>query len=192
MITIAAINNLNHRERTILEQLYSEYGQLMFSVANEILRDPALAEDAVHCSFLKLAGKASKIDDVFCKKTRGFLIIIARNTAIDFYRKRKNENKNIELNRYELATKETRDRLPQDIAITNEEIEKVQALINSLDPKYGDVLLLKYYNNLSNKVIAELLGISAENVAVRLHRAKQMLAKRLGEEVSGYEKASSR
>ena len=117
---------------------------------------------------------------------------VARNTAIDFYRKRKNEIKNIEQNRYELATKETSERLPQDIAITNQEIENMQILINSLDPKYGDVLLLKYYNNLSNKVIAELLGISAENVAVRLHRAKQMLAKRLGEEVSGYEKASSR
>ena len=192
MITIAAINNLNHRERTILEQLYFEYGQVMFSVANGVLCDPPLAEDAVHCAFLKLAGKASEIDDVFCKKTRGFLIIIARNTAIDFYRKRKNEIKNIEQNKYELASKETSDHLPQDVAITNEEIEKVQVLINSLDPKYGDVLLLKYYNNLSNKFIAELLNISAENVAVRLYRAKHMLAKRIGEEVPGDEKASSR
>jgi len=192
VIITAAISNLSHRERTILEQLYSEYGQVMFSVANEILRDPALAEDAVHCAFLKLAGKAAKIDDVFSKKTRGFLIIIARNTAIDFYRKRKNEIKNIEQNRYELAFKETSNLLPQGIAITNEKIEKVQGLINSLDPKYGDVLLLKYYNNLPNHIIAELLDISAENVAVRLYRAKNMLAKRIGEEVSGYEKASSR
>ena len=192
MIIIANKSNLNHRERTILEQLYSEYGQVMFGVANKVLRDPALAEDAVHCAFIKLTGKAAKIDDVFSKKTRGFLIVIARNTAIDFYRKRKNEIKNIEQNRYELAFKETSNLLPLDIAITNEKIEKVQGLINSLDPKYGDVLLLKYYNNLPNHIIAELLDISAENVAVRLYRAKNMLAKRIGEEVSGYEKASSR
>jgi RNA polymerase sigma-70 factor (ECF subfamily) len=192
LIIFAAINNLNHRERTILEQLYSEYGQVMFSVAHEILRDPALAEDAVHYAFLKLAGKTTKIDCVFSKKTRGFLIIIARNTAIDLYRKRKNEINNVDLNSHELAFKEANNRLPLDIVITNEEIEKMQVLINSIDPKYGDVLLLKYYNNLPNHIIAELLGISAENVAVRLYRAKHMLAKKIGKEVSSYEKASSR
>ncbi|MDZ4132379.1 MAG: sigma-70 family RNA polymerase sigma factor, partial [Dethiobacteria bacterium] len=154
--------------------------------------DPALAEDAIHSTFLKLAGKTAKIDDVFSKKTRGFLIIIARNAAIDLYRKRKNEIKNIDLNRHELAFKEANNRLPRDIIITNEEIEKVQGLINSLDSKYGDVLLLKYYNNLPNHIIAELLDISAENVAVRLCRAKNMLAEKLGGEVSGYEKTSSR
>jgi RNA polymerase sigma-70 factor (ECF subfamily) len=192
VIIIAAISNLNHRERAILEQLYSEYGQIMFSIANEILRDSALAEDAVHSTFLKLAGKTAKIDGVFSKKTRGFLIIIARNVAIDLYRKRKNEIRNIDRNKYELAFKEANNHLPPDIIITNEEIEKLQGLINSLDSKYADVLLLKYYNNLSNHIIAELLGISAENVAVRLHRAKNMLAEKLGGEVSGYEKTSSR
>jgi RNA polymerase sigma-70 factor, ECF subfamily len=192
VIIIAAISKLNHRERTILEQLYSEYRQVMFSVAKEILRDPALAEDTVHSAFLKLVGKTAKIEGVFSKITRGFLIIIARNAAIDLYRKRNYEIKYIDLNRHELAFKEANNRLPLDVIITNEEIEKVQGLINSLDSKYRDVLLLKYYNNLPNHIIAELLDISAENVAVRLYRAKKMLAVKLGGEESGYEKTSSR
>jgi RNA polymerase sigma-70 factor, ECF subfamily len=192
VIIIATISRLNHRERTILEQLYSEYRQVMFSVAKEILRDPALAEDTVHSAFLKLVGKTAKIEGVFSKITRGFLIIIARNAAIDLYRKRNYEIKYIDLNRHELAFKEANNRLPLDVIITNEEIEKVQGLINSLDSKYRDVLLLKYYNNLPNHIIAELLDISAENVAVRLYRAKKMLAVKLGGEESGYEKTSSR
>lgn len=43
----------------------------------------------------------------------------------------------------------------------------------------SDWLVLKYYNDLSNSEIGEILGVSADVVAVRLFRAKQKLAEKM-------------
>ena len=66
-----------------------------------VLNNPALAEDIIHTVFIKLAFKTKKIDDIFSKKTKDFLIVIIKNTAIDFYRKRKRTSKMINGNRFD-------------------------------------------------------------------------------------------
>ena len=191
MIIFTSINHINSRDRTLLEQIYFEYRHMLFNVAYKVLKDPDLAEDTVHSVFVKLAFKAEKIDDIFSKKTKGFLVVITRNTAIDIYRKRKRASKIISENKFDLAQMAGNEYLPQEIIISNDTIDKLQSYIASLDSKYGDVLLLKYYNNLSNTDIADLMGLTVENVRVRLHRAKKMLADRIAEGESNDEKASN-
>ncbi len=191
MIIFTSINHINSRDRTLLEQIYFEYRHMMFNVAYKVLNDPDLAEDAVHIVFVKLASKTEKIGDIFSKKTKGFLVVVAKNTAIDIYRKRKRTSKMISENRFDLARMAGNELPPQEIIISNDTIDKLQSYIAALDSKYGDVLLLKYYNNLSNTDIADLMGLSVENVRVRLHRAKKMLADRIAEGESNDEKASN-
>ena len=48
-------------------------------------------------------------------------------------------------------------------------------LVRSLDSKYSDVVVLKYYCDLSVNEIADNLGLTPENVKVRLHRARTLL-----------------
>ena len=73
------------------EQIYKKYKQIMFFVANMILKDEYLAEDAVHQAFLRIIDNLDKIYKIDCHKTKGFIVIIVENIAIDFYRKRKRE-----------------------------------------------------------------------------------------------------
>ena len=47
--------------------------------------------------------------------------------------------------------------------------------IPTLNENYAEVLYLKYFCELSNAEIAQLLDISYKNVSVRLHRAKNKL-----------------
>ena len=54
-------------------------------------------------------------------------------------------------------------------------------MIKKLDPKYGDLIMLKYYCNMKEKDIASSLGLSLENVKVRLYRARSLLKKMLKE-----------
>lgn len=42
------------QEKTKFEQLYLTYRQTMFYVANSVLHDTQLAEDAVHQAFLRI------------------------------------------------------------------------------------------------------------------------------------------
>lgn len=44
-----------------------------------------------------------------------------------------------------------------------------------MDPKYGDVLLLKYQFGLQDKEIANSLGITLNNAKIRLFRGKRKL-----------------
>ena len=79
----------NPGDRIKFEQLYRKYRNLMFYIANKILQNQQDAEDAVHNAFLSVAKNISKISDIECPKTRGFLVIIVERKAIDILRNRK-------------------------------------------------------------------------------------------------------
>lgn len=151
------------------ELLYQNYKASMFKIANAILKDAYLAEDAVHQSFIKIIKNLHKIDDVFSNKTRALIVIIVRNTAIDIYRRRK---RNYAFSLEEMASEPIDDNMtPPEFVISEESFELMKTNISNMPQKYS-----------SNAEIAQLLNISNENVRHRLHRAKKMLIERMREE----------
>ena len=81
----------SHAEENKFEQLYLAYRQVMFYAANSILKDPAMAEDAVHQAFIRILNHMGKIGEVHCPQTRSFVVIIVRNVAINLYNSRKKQ-----------------------------------------------------------------------------------------------------
>ena len=51
--------------------------------------------------------------------------------------------------------------------------------IMALKPKYREVILLHYYQQLRVGEIAAILGAPQSTVSIRLHRARELLKKRL-------------
>ncbi len=163
-------------EKSKFEELYQEYKSTLITVAYKILKDMALSEDAVHEAFLSLARNMNKISDRNCIQIRNYLIIIVKNASYRIYNKRKEE----------LCIDDIKETIPdiQNVEIDVEDRESQQrlmTLIKSIDEKYADVLILKYFYDFSDKEIAESLGISLENVKIRLHRGKSMLKCKLSE-----------
>lgn len=165
----------NETERDKFEQLYIRYKGSMFKIANDILKDVGLSEDIVHQSFIKIMNNLHKIDDVFSNKTRAFIVIIVRNTAIDMYRKRKGHNTLY----LENLKKEPIDgnMSPPEFVIAEESFELMKDNISKMPQIYSDVIVLRYINGFSNSEIAEILNISNGNVRLRLHKARKMLLK---------------
>jgi RNA polymerase sigma factor (sigma-70 family) len=64
---------------------------------------------------------------------------------------------------------------PYEVAELRELHAAVLAAVESLAPAYGEVTLLFYYDQLSLREIAALLGISVSAVKVRLHRSRAQL-----------------
>jgi RNA polymerase sigma-70 factor (ECF subfamily) len=73
------------------------------------------------------------------------------------------------------------DNVPESSLIGNETLGKVRAAIDGLPPKHREVILMRDVAELDAAEVSELLGISAENQRVRLHRARAAVRKALEE-----------
>lgn len=160
-------------DKNKLEQLYTTYKQTMFYSANRILKDEYLAEDVVHQAFLRIIDNLSKIDKINCHKTKGFIVVIVENIAIDSYRKRKREN-SVSFDEVEIYIEDVKN---SDNFILND----IEETILKLPINYSTVLRLKYSQGYTNEEISEILMISEENVRQRISRGKKRLIEILAE-----------
>ena len=158
-------------EKSKFEEVYFIYKHIMFHVANDILKDEHLAEDAVHKSFMKIMKHLDKINEVESTKTKGFVVIVVKHTAIDLYRKRKSERM--------VKLDDSVSLEHKGITVDQEVIDKIEnpltSAILSLPQRYSEIILLKYSHGYTDKQIAKLLGLSEENVKKRVQRAKKKL-----------------
>lgn len=164
-------------KRLKLEELYLAHKYVMLNTSYIILKDWQLSEDAVHTSFLRLLNKVDTIANINCNKTRSFMVIVVRNVSIDMYNKRKKHN---ECGYDDLMqTVESQDVSVEDLVISKNNINELINSISLLDRKYSDVLNLKYSYGYSDDDIAILLGITKENVRIRLYRGRNILKSKL-------------
>ncbi len=68
---------------------------------------------------------------------------------------------------------------PEEAALGLEEIRDVRAAIAELSEAHREIIVLKYYTNLSEDEIAGALTIPAGTVKSRLYRAREALEQRL-------------
>lgn len=104
---------------------------------------------------------------------------IATNLAHDHAESSQAKQKSRE---YQLSEGESLDDLPDtgSSALEHEYIRRemnacIRTVVNGLPENYRTVLSLSDFEELSNQEIAEILGISLENVKIRLHRARTVL-----------------
>ncbi len=75
---------------------------------------------------------------------------------------------------------------PEAVTLAMMEGNKLFAIVSDLPLNYRETIMLRYYDDLSYKEIAEAQGISVTNVSTRLQRALEALRKKIGEMGEGY------
>lgn len=161
-------------DKVKFEKIYEKYRQIMFYVANKILKDDHLAEDAVHNAFLRIIKNIDKIDEIDSPRTKAFIVIIVERIAIDFYRKRKRENvSDIE---EEYKNRNINFSIEDKVCESN-----LTIALAKLNKSYFQVLSLKFQYGFSNKEIANVLNLGEENVYKRIQRARKKLKEILEE-----------
>ena len=73
---------------------------------------------------------------------------------------------------------------PEGRAAARETVRLLERAVDGLSAPYRSVYVLREVEELSTTETAEALGLSEEAVKVRLHRARAMLRRALGEAVS--------
>lgn len=142
------------------------------------------AEDITQESFLK-AWKSLKKYDPSSSKFKTWLFRIARNSAIDFLRKKKHvpfsyfetpEGSNVLT-----ETVASDDELPDALMMRLEDAKELHATLERLPAKAREILLLYYTNEFTFEEIGEMLGEPTNTVKSRHRRALQALRKILEE-----------
>ena len=167
------------------EQIYDEYYQRIVQYLTRIV-GPNDSEDIAQDVFEKINRSLGEFRQD--SKLSTWIYRIATNAAIDRLRsaafKHSSKQAPIEdAGGHEDQSVWTDQKPPttDQTVIRKEMSECVVEFVYNLPPDYKTVIVLCELEGLANKEIAEILGISLENVKMRLHRARAKLKTALKE-----------
>lgn len=160
------------------EELIERYQRLVFTIAYRMTGHREEAEDISQEVFITLYRKLYQFDT--SRKFPPWLQRITVNTCITHLRKK---NKVVMLNFDE--TWSNRNQLfptanYEDPAVVYDQKELMAEIwdaVRQMPENYRAMIVLRYQLELTNQEIADTLGISRENVEVRMHRARKSLRK---------------
>lgn len=150
------------------EMLVERYQRLVYSIALNYLKDPALSEDAAQEAFVKAYMHLRSYNPEFRFST--WITRITHNTCVDLIRKRK-ETTPID-DAFEVPDPR---KTPEDMVIAKEKRKKLEWLVNQLDHKYKQPLMLYHVSGLKYEEIAACLDVPMSIVKNRIFRARKML-----------------
>lgn len=155
------------------DTLLMRHKSRLFTYIVQMVRDRNLADDIFQEAFVKAITtiRQGRYNDL--GKFSAWITRIARNLAIDSFRAEKSEatvstdDANFDiLNRRELSEETVED------AMIDLQIERdVRRLVDELPESQREVLMMRFYRNLSFKEIAELTGVSINTALGRMRYA---------------------
>jgi RNA polymerase sigma-70 factor (ECF subfamily) len=160
-------------DREAMETLVARYDRYVFGVAMLTLGDRAEAQDAAQEALIKaMRGlKGFKGDSAFDT----WLYRVTVNTCRDFQRR--------QARRRETPLEGTPPQLSADVphqaALDRERRQAIWEAVQALEPALREVVILRYYLDMSGAEIAKVTGAPSGTVYWRLHQAREMLASSL-------------
>jgi RNA polymerase sigma factor (sigma-70 family) len=160
-------------EQSCFEQIIYRHKNKVFAYISLYIRDQALAEDIFQDTFLKViqSVKAGKYSDN--GKFLSWVMRIAHNLIIDHFRRTKQMN-TISNDNYESDLFNSKqfagDNIENDIV--KRQIQKdIRNMISHLPEDQREVVILRYYSDLSFKEIAEITDVSINTALGRMRYA---------------------
>jgi RNA polymerase sigma-70 factor (ECF subfamily) len=161
-----------------LEMLINRHKDRIFTTIILIVKDSYIAEDLFQETFIKIIKNLKKGTYNEEGKFLPWAIRIARNMAIDYFRKMKRmptvtgSNGEDVFRKIKLAVDNREEQM-----IRHEKESMVRAVINKLPEEQRQVLILRHYGDLSFKEIAAMTGVSINTALGRMRYALNNMRK---------------
>jgi len=168
--TAAALGEPAGTRDAAVSDLYGEHWTGLTRLALLMLGDRPSAEDVVQEAFTELWRRWHTLDDI--AKAPAYLRSTVLNRARNLLRRRK-------VARLYTPPAEPPVWSPEHDAVLGEDRREVLAALATLPTRRREVLVLRFYLNLSDREIAATLGISEATVRSTAHRALAHLGRRL-------------
>jgi RNA polymerase sigma factor (sigma-70 family) len=162
-------------EQLALAELYDRYGRPAYGLALRVLRDEALAEDAVQDAFLSVWRTASRFVPERGKASTWILTLVHRR-AVDLVRREERRRtdalEHAPVPRSESVDEEAWMRLQR---------ERVQAALRQLPDQQREAIELAYYGGFTQSELAERLGQPLGTIKSRMFMGLARLRELLGD-----------
>ncbi len=148
-----------------MQEIYDRFDADLRAFVRARVGDPDDAEDVLQDVYLKIHSRIDTVRDE--EKVGAWVYRIARNAITDHYRARK-------------PTQELVDVPSEPPDPTGEELERrlsraVRDMLDGLPPDHREALRLTEYEDLTQRELAERLGISVSGAKSRVQRARARL-----------------
>lgn len=152
------------------------YGELMSRYEHKLLRyviylarDQIVAADVVQDTFIKAYQNLRGFNDKY--KFSSWIYRITHNETMNAIKREKHLNFDVDVETLE------DDKEPNIISDIDKSImkRKLSGCMEKLKPKYREVLMLQYFENMKYSEIADILHIPISTVGVRSARAKDAI-----------------
>ena len=151
-------------------ELYETHYAAVYRAALRITGNPADAEDALQTVFLRIFGSFAQGGELpAARNPEAWFRRAACNAAIDILRRRS------------VRAEVSMDDAPLKLVAKPDALlkEQLRRAIAALEPEDAELFLLRYVEGFSNGELADIFRQEKNNIAVRLHRIRQTLQKKM-------------
>lgn len=151
------------------EKVWEEFHPKLKQFVLRRIPDEQSSEDVLQDVFLKIHTRIDTLRDE--EKLQSWIYQIARNAITDYYREHRTT---LPLSEAPIAAVEA-----GDDDIIKELIPSIKAMVDSLPADYREALYLTEYQGITQRELAERLGLSFSGAKSRVQRAREKLKKML-------------
>lgn len=161
-----AFEQLFERYRSSIHQLYAQRMEGFSDQVNDLLQE----------TFIKVYLNLSSYDNRY---TFGqWVYTIARNTFIDYTRKRRDEM-SVDSYMVEGSSSLSSTLSPEQNMINDQSRRRIEFFISQLSERYKTLIELRFFKEYSYEEIASELNLPMGTVKTQIHRAREQLCKML-------------
>ena len=158
--------------------LVNRYRRAMLTVAQQIVRNPADAEDVVQDALLRAFEALPQLSDL--NRFGAWLHSITRNRALRYYKNASRYQPQEDMEPYLNRAADTSADDPANVVETESTQQAVRDAIKDLQPDYQVVIELYYWAEMPQQRMAEFLSLPLTTIKWRLRKAKEQLKTILG------------
>lgn len=158
--------------------LFNRYYQDLFAYACRLMREEAVAADMVQTTFCKLFENRATLE--VHASIQAYLYKSVYNHCVNEIKRRRMEVSYMDEELADFYFKEILQTPEAEIVLRNEEIRRaVEEAVGHLPERCREIFVLSKMQEMSNKEIAEQLGISVKTVEAQMTKALSYLRKEL-------------
>ncbi|WP_210365573.1 RNA polymerase sigma factor SigX [Bacillus sp. REN3] len=165
---------------SVFDDLYTKYHHDVFQFLFYMVKNKEQAEDLVQEVYIRVLKAYGRFEGKSSEKT--WLFSIAKNVAIDHFRKQKGWKQRL-LESFDLSARQVMDEspIPEEIAMQREEIQMMYKCLDKCTVDQRLVIIMRYIHELSIAETAEALSWTESKVKTTQHRALKTLKKHMEE-----------